>query len=128
LGFAPDAYFQSHSWGEGSLVNHLRSLGFSAAEIVEAGLAIESKGSNRTIGVTKFNNNDDEKSDEFQLLMDRFRSRIIIPIFDERGENVIAFGARILPRWETPPTISNHLSTSTVQRRLYFRRNVSCLD
>jgi DNA primase catalytic core len=97
LGFAPDAYFQSHSWGEGSLVNHLRSLGFSAAEIVEAGLAIESKGSNRTIGVTKFNNNDDEKSDEFQLLMDRFRSRIIIPIFDERGENVIAFGARILP-------------------------------
>ena len=96
LGYAPDTYFQSHSWGEGSLVNHLRSLGFSATEIVDAGLAIESKGTNST-NIIKDRNSDDEKADEFERLMDRFRGRIIIPIFDERGANVIAFGARILP-------------------------------
>lgn len=119
LGYAPDAYFQSKSWGEGSLVNHLRFLGFSAADIVDAGLAIESKGSNRT-KVTKAN---DDKTDEFQLLMDRFRSRIIVPIFDERGENVIAFGARILPalgnttNHSKPPKYLNSPETAVFSKK-----------
>jgi DNA primase catalytic core len=44
LGYAPDAY--SHivrgdgTWGYGSLVQHLRALGFNALEILDAGLAV----------------------------------------------------------------------------------------
>jgi DNA primase catalytic core len=101
LGYAPDAYFPQSQptksfWGEGSLVNYLRTLGFSAAEIVEAGLATETKrGSWKDIFVE--DNPESKPADEFQCLMDRFRGRIIIPIFDERGDNVIAFGGRLLP-------------------------------
>ncbi|KAI2489542.1 DNA primase catalytic core [Fragilaria crotonensis] len=103
LGYAPDAYYpQSQltkwSWGEGSLVNYLRTQGFSAAEIVEAGLATETKRGNwKDIFVEDANNVEPKPADEYQYLMDRFRGRIIIPIFDERGDSVIAFGGRLLP-------------------------------
>lgn len=49
IGFAPDSYFNaeqsgpSRRWGEGSLVDHLREKNFTAAEIVDAGLAILTK-------------------------------------------------------------------------------------
>ena len=109
LGYAPDAYFpQSQStqllaWGEGSLVNYLRDLGFSAAEIVEAGLAIETKrGSWKDVIIEDSNVPQSKTAEEFQSLMDRFRGRIIVPIFDEHGVSVIAFGGRILPTTGKP--------------------------
>jgi DNA primase len=48
IGFAPESYFTGKQtgprrWGDGSLVNHLRDKGFTAAEIVDAGLAIRTK-------------------------------------------------------------------------------------
>ena len=47
LGFAPDEYYGKHSkatqWGEGSLVEHLKELGFSPDEILASGLAIRTK-------------------------------------------------------------------------------------
>ncbi len=64
LGFAP---------GKRRLVTHLRSLGFSDAEMVEANVAV--KGSS---GVN-----------------DRFFNRVMFPIADTRGD-IIAFGGRVI--------------------------------
>jgi DNA primase len=47
MGFAPDAYFaggrSKSQWGEGSLVYHLRDLGFTPEEILDAGLVVRTK-------------------------------------------------------------------------------------
>jgi len=66
LGYAPD------NWD--SLLKHLRSLGFSYGEMLDAGVIKESK-SNR--------------------FFDFFRNRVITPVINVRG-NVIAFGGRVL--------------------------------
>jgi DNA primase len=34
-------------------------------------------------------------------LIDRFRNRLVVPIFDSKGANVLGFGGRILPPEET---------------------------
>ncbi len=66
LGYAPD------SWDK--LFKHLKSKGFSEYEALDAGLIVKSqKGS----------------------AYDRFRNRVMFPIFDIRG-NLIAFGGRVL--------------------------------
>lgn len=67
LGFAPDERF--------SLGNHLRSRGFSEAEIIAANLVFKSRSGNS--------------------VLDRFYNRVMFPIIDVRG-NVIAFGGRIM--------------------------------
>ena len=67
LGFAPDERF--------SLGNHLRSRGFSEAEMIAANLVFKSRSGNS--------------------VLDRFYNRVIFPIIDVRG-NVIAFGGRIM--------------------------------
>ena len=64
LGYAP---------GNGKLVAHLRGLGYSAAELVAADLALESGG----------------------RLRDRFYERVMFPIHDRQGRT-IAFGGRVL--------------------------------
>ena len=64
LGFAP---------GRGSLVAHLRKLGFTPAEMIAADLAQERSG----------------------RLVDRFYDRVMFPIHDEQGR-AIAFGGRII--------------------------------
>lgn len=66
LGYAPDSGF--------ALVNHLRGKGYTPEELVQADVARMSK-----------NNNP----------YDRYRGRVMFPIFDLRG-NVVAFGGRIL--------------------------------
>ena len=66
LGYAPD------NWD--SLLKHLRSLGFSYGEMLDAGVIKESK-NNR--------------------FFDFFRNRVITPVINVRG-NVIAFGGRVL--------------------------------
>lgn len=67
LGFAPDDWRKTFE--------HLKSKGFTQAEIVEAGLAVVKDGG----------------GDPY----DRFRGRLMFPIEDSRGQ-VIAFGGRAL--------------------------------
>lgn len=66
LGFAPEGGFR--------LVNHLTEAGFQREEMIQANVVSVSKRGN---------------------LYDRFRSRLMFPIIDLRG-NVVAFGGRIL--------------------------------
>ena len=66
IGYATDGFFD--------LVNHLRKMGFTDQEMIEANVAFESKAGR---------------------LVDRFRERIMFPIFDSSG-NVIGFGGRAL--------------------------------
>ncbi len=66
LGYAPDSGF--------ALVNHLRDMGYTPAELQASDMARLSKRGN---------------------LYDRYRGRVMFPIFDLRG-NVVAFGGRIL--------------------------------
>ncbi|MDP2669179.1 MAG: DNA primase [bacterium] len=85
LGFAPA------EWK--SLFNHLLSKNFSAEEQERAGLIVRSQNS-------KF---------QSQNYYDRFRSRIIFPIFDYSGR-VVAFGGRV---FEVPPQGGIHASGVT---------------
>ncbi len=66
LGYAPDSGF--------ALVNHLKERGYTPAELQASDMARISKRGN---------------------LYDRYRGRVMFPIFDLRG-NVVAFGGRIL--------------------------------
>jgi DNA primase len=85
LGWAPD------QWD--TLVRHLSAEGFEQADISEAGLATSGR----------------------QGLMDRFRGRVMFPIYDAGGKDVVAFGGRVLPgvalktgpRDDTPPKYIN---------------------
>jgi len=123
IGFAPESYFftegqrqqQSLPWGEGSVVHRLRDKGFTPQEILDAGLAIlTKKGKQRqeqerfaedNHGEKKSNNEKDDNNNnnnsnintrDFSNLMDRFRGRLIVPIFDATGTQVLGFGGRIL--------------------------------
>lgn len=69
LGFAPN------SWH--SLIDHMRSLGFTRQELVSANLANESIKNDR------------------KNVYDNFRNRLMFPVIDIRG-NVVAFGGRVL--------------------------------
>lgn len=66
LGYAPDSGF--------ALVNHLRGKGYTQEELVQSDMVRRSQKGN---------------------LYDRYRGRVMFPIFDLRG-NVVAFGGRIL--------------------------------
>ncbi len=67
LGWAPDA------WGD--LSDHLMAKGASTEDLVAAGLATKGR----------------------RGAVDRFRARLLFPIRDQRGQDVVAFGGRILP-------------------------------
>ncbi len=67
LGFAPDSF--------DALKNHLQQKGFKPAEMLDAGLLARSERSSHTY--------------------DKFRNRVMFPVFDLRG-NVVAFSGRIL--------------------------------
>lgn len=79
LGYAP---------GRGTLVAHLRELGFTNKEMIAANLAVDRGG--RT--------------------SDWFYGRIMFPIHDERGRT-IAFGGRILTKAENAPKYLNTRDT-----------------
>ena len=66
MGASPDAW--------DALLNAMTQKGYSKAELLEAGLAVQ----NRSGG-----------------LYDKFRNRLMLPVVDTRG-NVVAFGSRIL--------------------------------
>ncbi|CAJ1968078.1 unnamed protein product [Cylindrotheca closterium] len=102
IGYAPDCYFErkengSRSWGEGSLVNYLKEQSFTAQEIFDAGLATKTNAKGERKQTTEKNQTDIQYSN----IMDRFRGRIIVPIFDARGKSVIGFGGRILDTFVT---------------------------
>jgi DNA primase len=67
LGWAPDAWETT--------VRHLIGREFSPQEIADAGLATRGR----------------------QGLTDRFRGRIMFPIYDASGRDVVAFGGRVVP-------------------------------
>ena len=67
IGYAPD------SWN--MLLNHLKGLGYTEAEMTECGLCV--------------------RRDNDGSCFDKFRDRIMFPIIDLRG-NVIGFGGRII--------------------------------
>lgn len=126
MGFAPETYFlgesskhgaqQKRAWGEGSLVNRLRDEGFTPQEILDAGLAIltrkgreqqqqqqqfqlqndnhETSSGGKNISAASDGSNQDHK--DFSTIMDRFRGRLVVPIFDANGKYVLGFGGRIL--------------------------------
>jgi DNA primase catalytic core len=152
LGYAPDAYYGEKSvdrrWGEGSLIEHMRGLNFTATDLLDAGLAVMTRraydvssskrtvptvnvgdegdsGSGRSknnfntnnnastsIDDSQINNNNhngavgssgrDDRNDgsdtsvSFDVIMDRFRGRLMVPILDGSGKNVIGFGGRTL--------------------------------
>lgn len=78
-----------------SVLNFLLSKGYSREEILDSGLVKE---------------NDSKK------IYDRFRNRVMFPIFDLRG-NVIGFGGRVMddskPKYlNSPETVSYHKSRS----------------
>ncbi len=98
IGYAPDAYFGRpngpQNWGQGSLVEHLKEKGFMTTEILDAGLATIVKKD-----LKQLNNQEDGKQDvqiPFSSLMDRFRGRLVVPILDGTGLQVLGFGGRIL--------------------------------
>lgn len=87
LGYAPDSGY--------ALVNHLKTLGYTPEEMIAADVARRSKNGNP---------------------YDRYRSRVMFPIFDLRG-NVVAFGGRILtdekPKYiNTSDTLVYHKSNA----------------
>ena len=107
------------NWGKGSLVERLAEMNFEPKEIVEAGLAtVTSAAKNRlsairyrssivddgdktdTHGSTNTNDKKQSRKKEGELqysdLIDRFRGRLIIPIFDSCGKNIVGFGGRDL--------------------------------
>lgn len=95
IGYAPDAYFNAQgNFGEGSLVEHLQQKGFTSREILDAGLATIIKKDAPSIEIQQ------EKNKKFEIpyscLLDRFRGRLMVPIFDDSGSQVLGFGGRTL--------------------------------
>ncbi len=82
LGWAP---------GRGELVRHLRSLGFTAQELLAADLAVDHQG----------------------RLRDRFYERVMFPIHDRQGRT-IAFGGRVLT--DAKPKYLNTKETSVFHK------------
>nr|MBA3872712.1 toprim domain-containing protein [Anaerolineae bacterium] len=68
------------------MLDHLKTLGYSEADVIEVGLAL--------------------KNDDTGRVYDRFRNRLMIPIRDERGR-VIGFGARALAAEDNPKYLNS---------------------
>lgn len=85
LGYAEDRF--------DTLYKHLKSKGFSESSIIKSGLVIYKEQSGK--------------------IYDRFRGRIIFPIFDIRG-NVVAFGGRVLD--SSQPKYMNSPETEVYQK------------
>lgn len=84
LGYSQD------NWN--ALLNHLKAKGYSEDLIIEAGLAVKN---------------------EKGKVYDRFRNRVIFPVFDYKG-NVIGFGGRVLD--DSKPKYLNSPETLVFQK------------
>lgn len=94
LGYAPDSFH--------AMVNHLQKLGYSQEEMLASGLV--------------------KRSDKGNLY-DVFRNRVMVPIFDLRG-NVIAFGGRNMGP-EKPKYINSPETLVYKKSRTIFALNVA---
>ncbi len=97
LGFAPD------SWD--GLIRTLREKGAADTLIEQAGLSVQSRNG----------------------LLDRFRNRVMFPIFDIRG-NIVAFGGRVMEKLEPKYLNSPETALYSKSRELYamnFARHAS---
>ncbi|HVM20396.1 MAG TPA: DNA primase [Egibacteraceae bacterium] len=96
LGWAPDRW--------DGVVRHLTEGGFEPSEITDAGLASHGR----------------------QGIIDRFRGRVVFPIYDAGGRDVVAFGGRVVPGVElktaprdgAPPKYINSPETSVYKKSL----------
>ena len=88
IGYAPD------SWD--ALVVHLRNKGYTDEELLNSGLATQSKNKEK--------------------LFDRFRDRLMFPIIDVRG-NVIGFGGRIMKKDDNAAKYLNSPETLIFNKR-----------
>ncbi len=78
IGYAPSGWTL--------MLDHLKTLDYTEAEIIEVGLAL--------------------KNEQTGRVYDRFRNRLMIPIRDERGR-VIGFGARALAAEDNPKYLNS---------------------
>jgi DNA primase len=90
LGYAPDDWRQA--------LEHLQLLGYTQAEIIDAGVAIRNEKGN---------------------VYDRFRHRLVIPIRDERGRTV-GFGARALEKDAVPKYLNSSQGPLFDKSRLLY--------
>ncbi|MDW7670320.1 MAG: DNA primase [Bacillota bacterium] len=96
LGYAPD------QWD--ALSRHLLKRGYTEEQAVKSGLAIKKK--------------------ESGSVYDRFRNRVMFPIFDIRG-NVVAFGGRILTPEGTPKYLNSPETPTFNKRHLLYGLNIA---
>lgn len=90
IGYAPP--------GWQNMLDYLTTLGYSADEIIEVGLAVRN---------------------ESGRIYDRFRNRLMIPIRDDRGR-VVGFGARILDPDDTPKYLNSPQTPVFDKSRILF--------
>jgi len=120
-----------------SLVQHLKSLGFTPEEIVDSGLAKlivtdnVNVSHNNTPTLSQSNTNSSTMENtvhqqpkmSYQNLKDRFVNRIIIPIWDSDGTHIVGFGGRLLLPFKTnnynynPPKYLNSPETIVYKKR-----------
>jgi len=116
IGFAPDVYFDRSKGAysiqnvpNGSLVQLLQMEGFKPKEIVDSGLATIKKRKreemnqqhikesiNHSESGSRTKLGPSPNSLEYADLIDRFRNRIVIPIWDASGAQVLGFGGRVI--------------------------------
>lgn len=104
------------------LINHLSSKGFKEKDIEKCGLIIKSQTTEYNLSTTNY--------------YDRFRGRIIFPIFNQGGK-VIAFGGRIYPEKADTAKYVNSPETTLYQKskllyglhksKIEILRNESCI-
>lgn len=94
-----------NSWND--LLKYLTGLGYSIEDILKCGLILPNK----------------EKTDYY----DRFRNRIIFPIFDVRG-NVVGFGGRVLdnslPKYLNSPETEVFSKSHTIYGLNFARKHI----
>jgi DNA primase len=112
LGYSPD------TWQ--GLCDFLVGNGYQREEIVKAGLAVESEKGNSHRPVRIPERSDSEARSGFSYAYDRFRGRIIFPIFD-LNSHVIGFGARVFKDADVKE-VAKYINTP--QTLLYDKSNV----
>lgn len=139
------------TWGNSSLVEYLAEAGFTPDEIVEAGLAVRTKQKQQQVEDKQYiqiedkpkedqsdkeacDVDQDKQQHDYSGLMDRFRSRLIVPTMDEGGQNVIGLGGRHLETSsdndgendKNKKVHTRQVGISTVLTRLCSQRRMSC--
>ncbi|MBI5666669.1 MAG: DNA primase [Chloroflexi bacterium] len=95
IGYAPPGWH--------NLLNHLKEIGYSEEQILEAGIATKNDRGN---------------------VYDRFRHRLMIPIRDERGR-VVGFGARALDPDDNPKYLNSPQTPLFDKSRTLFALDVA---